>query len=66
MPSIEINKTIEVEIDVYCDTCGSGLCGTINVDNRRGAFRVPVCQNCIDEKDLIIKELEDKISLLGA
>lgn len=48
MPSIEV----DVEIEVYCEKCGAGLCGQTTAvrTHRRGlpAFRVQPCQACLD------------------
>jgi len=41
----------EVEFEVYCATCGNGLCNQSNGSNSRRMSRVDVevCQNCIDK-----------------
>lgn len=43
---------IDVEIEVYCDQCGAGLCGQTTAVNtlRRGApsFRVAPCERCLE------------------
>ncbi len=45
MPDISVN------IDVYCDRCGAGLCQQTSVNNYRGnqSFSVAPCQTCLDE-----------------
>ena len=58
MPSIKLCQEIEVNIDVYCATCGAGLCHTVIVNNRRETFSVPVCQDCMAKKDEEIEELK--------
>lgn len=41
---------ISVEIELYCDTCGDGICGTgvATYTRRQPAFRIPACQICVD------------------
>ena len=58
---IEVNHVEEVNIEVWCGTCGAGLCGNTSVDNRRMSFTVDACPNCIAEKDERIKELEEEL-----
>lgn len=66
MPDIKIKQEVECEvnIDVYCGTCGKGLCGNTTVDNRRMSFTVEACPHCMAEKDEKIKELESVIDEL--
>ena len=68
MPDIKIKQEIEVDvnIDVYCGTCGAGLCGKTTVDNRRMSFTVEACPDCMADKDEIIKKLEEEIEQLKA
>ena len=63
MPVITTKQTVEIDTDisVYCDTCGAGLCQTVRVDHARDSFHVPVCADCIKEKDDIIIDLEKQI-----
>lgn len=60
MPTV--TQTIETEIEVYCQTCGEGLCNyTESTEGRTRhvpQFRVEVCWKCIEEKEEIIKDLE--------
>lgn len=74
MPSfddIEVTVTgnITVDFEVYCDTCGHGLCMLTNTGithNRRQLFlKVEVCPICIKEKNDEIDELKIKIKELG-
>lgn len=67
MPAITTKHTVEIETDisVYCDTCGSGLCRTVRVDHVKEAFFVPVCKDCMEEKELQIEELEKEIKNLN-
>jgi len=43
---------IDVEIEVYCDKCGAGLCGqttAVNTHNRHApSFRVQPCERCLE------------------
>ena len=66
MPIITVKQTLDIDadIDIYCDTCGDGLCNTVIVNNKRQSFSVPVCENCIREKNFIISDLEDQIKIL--
>ncbi len=68
MPEIkvEVNHIEEVNIDVWCGTCGAGLCRDTTVDNRRMSFTVEACPKCMAEKDEKIKELEGIIERLEA
>ena len=54
MPDI----TITQNIDVWCGTCGKGLCSVSSVDSKRGAITVEACPYCMKEKDDYIAELE--------
>lgn len=44
--------SVEIEIEVYCATCGAGLCGKTDVVKTRSrgqdSFRVEACEVCID------------------
>lgn len=57
MPIID---DIEIEIEVYCNTCGNGLCldTTYTTGRTRGVrqFRVEVCKKCMKYKD---EEIDD-------
>ena len=66
MPTIQYE--VEIEIEVYCATCGNGLCLNTEstVGRNRGVrqFRVKVCDDCIYEKEKEINELKDRINEL--
>jgi hypothetical protein len=66
MPDIKIKQEVEYEvnIDVYCGTCGNGLCRYTDVNDRRMSFTVEACPHCMAEKDEKIKELESIIDEL--
>ncbi len=40
---------IELEIELYCNTCGEGICGlgTATYNRRQPCFRIDACRNCI-------------------
>ena len=65
---VEMSTKIDVEFEVYCGTCGAGLC--IESDTRRSRGRnylqvtVNACPSCIKEKEDYIKDLENQISEL--
>lgn len=64
MPSFDT----EIEFEVYCDTCGTGLCNdsTATIGRSRGVrqVRVKVCYNCMDKKDSEISDLKQEIESL--
>lgn len=45
--------TAEIDIEIYCGTCGAGLCNqsTFNTSRNRGypQFRVDVCADCLEK-----------------
>jgi hypothetical protein len=64
--------TFELEFEVFCATCGAGLC---NVSDTRSSYRrhmpqvtVEACENCIDNaKEPLeeeIRELKEEIEEL--
>lgn len=67
MPSFDDNITIEFE--VYCDTCGTGLCNdsTVTIGRSRGIrqVRVKACYSCMDKKDDEISDLKAEIEELN-
>jgi Zn-finger nucleic acid-binding protein len=69
MPEIllDLNAVVreEINIDVYCGTCGAGLCQVTTVDNRRRSFSVDACPDCMARKDEKIKELEEEIDRIN-
>lgn len=71
MPSVTIKHDAEVEVDieVYCGTCGEGICSDSKVELRRNwgeCVRVTAtCKNCVkecDELKLRIDELEQQLA----
>lgn len=51
MPSFDYQpEQVEIDFDVYCGTCGHGLCGQSFTSERKGRFRVDVeaCSKCLE------------------
>ena len=42
----EITGEVRMDIEVWCDTCGAGLCRTVNV--RGTDLHVPPCAKCME------------------
>lgn len=49
MPEIEVN--IEVNIELYCDTCGAGICSLATATKTRNrqepCFLIKACETCM-------------------
>jgi hypothetical protein len=47
MPEIEVN------IELYCETCGAGICGLGTATKTRGqaCFRIEACDKCVSNAD---------------
>ncbi|MEK9207289.1 MAG: hypothetical protein AAB922_02325 [Patescibacteria group bacterium] len=49
MPEIAVN------IEVYCASCGDGICNTVESTKTRNrgepCFRVPACEKCVEAAD---------------
>lgn len=58
---IEIIQNIDVDFEVYCNTCGERLCSEsyTKVDNNNGYLKlfVNACPYCIEEINMEIKKL---------
>jgi hypothetical protein len=77
MPTFEgVEITVDVDFEVFCGTCGEGLCyeSSTRLSRNRGHAQVEVnaCPSCIREKDeeiaslkVQIEELELTIELCG-
>jgi hypothetical protein len=73
MPTFEVEatltQTIDVDFEVYCGTCGTGLCyeSSTRRSRNRGYNQVEVnaCPNCIEEKDKEIEALKAEIEELN-
>jgi hypothetical protein len=67
MPTITTEETvkIELEFEVYCNTCGAGLCGETTVKGHTyPQVKVNVCPDCMKDKDEEIKGLQEEIKQL--
>lgn len=44
---------IGVDIELYCDTCGSGICanGTATYTRNQPCFRIDACQKCMSNAE---------------
>jgi len=65
---IEVSQKIDIDFEVYCGTCGAGLCGESDTrkSRNRGYLQVSVnvCPECMKEKDEEIKYLKSEIDAL--
>lgn len=71
MPSFNVPvKDVEFEFEVYCKTCGEGLCNESEVTEtytrRMSNIRVNVCPECMKKKDDEIADKEKDIERLEA
>ena len=61
---IEVTQKIDIDFEVYCNTCGTGLCSESDTrkSRNRGYLQVSVnvCPNCMKEKDEEIKNLQSE------
>lgn len=66
--AVQVNTEIDIDFEVYCGTCGEGLCGESDTrkSNNRGYLQVTVnaCPNCMAEKEREIDELKEEIKSL--
>jgi peptidoglycan hydrolase CwlO-like protein len=53
MPTI----TTDIDFEVICDECGTGLCSSTRVKN--STAYVEPCPKCMAQKDYEIKELQE-------
>lgn len=64
----QITERIDIDFEVYCGTCGAGLCGESETRKSRGRgylqVSVNVCPDCMKEKEDEIKNLQDEIEKL--
>lgn len=46
--------SIDVDIELYCDTCGKGICGlgTATRTRNQPAFRIEACDTCVEQADI--------------
>lgn len=63
--NVEVSVTTDIEFEVYCGTCGAGLCGESETrrSSRRGYLQVTVnaCPTCMAQKD---QEREEEVERL--
>lgn len=65
---VELIHEVDIDFEVFCGTCGAGLCH--ESDTRKSRSRnylqvtVNACPKCLEVRDEIIKELQDEISEL--
>jgi len=65
--NVPVETTIDVEFEVYCWTCGAGLCGeSKTVRSSRGYLKVMVnvCPVCMMAKDDEIENLKYELKEL--
>lgn len=63
--NVEVQTTIDVDFEVFCGTCGEGLCSESDTRNRNFLqVTVNACPTCMDEKEEEIKELKAQIESL--
>lgn len=57
---------ITVDFNVYCGTCGEGLCSSTSVDQNHGRVdvTVDVCPACTQKALQEVNKLEDEIESL--
>lgn len=66
---LEVTVTTTVDFEVFCGTCGEGLCSESSTrkSRSRGYLQVEVnaCPSCIERKDEEIEELKQQIEELS-
>ena len=73
MPTIKTTYTVpeedhdvEIDFEVYCRTCGCGLCNETEVKGHQAPqLRVNVCPDCMKEKDDEIAKKNNEIQELN-
>jgi hypothetical protein len=62
---VEVSHNVDIEFEVYCGTCGAGLCQESDTRNsrRRSFLQVTVnaCPDCMSKKQEEIDNLKDEI-----
>lgn len=65
---VEVTTRVDIDFEVYCGTCGTGLCGESDTRMSRNRNYVQVtvnaCPNCMSKKDEEIENLEYRIEEL--
>ncbi|HPD55534.1 MAG TPA: hypothetical protein PLR11_01835 [Candidatus Paceibacterota bacterium] len=61
---IEITQKIDIDFEVFCGTCGAGLCSESDTRRSRGRgylqVTVNVCPYCMQKKEDEIEELKSE------
>ena len=49
MPEIEVTVVGSVDIELYCEKCGEGICanGTATLTRGHPCFRIDPCEKCL-------------------
>jgi len=63
MPSFNID--MDWDFEVWCKTCGHGLCNVTDVNRNQKGIEVEVCPSCMKEKDNEIENLNSEIDDLN-
>ena len=65
---IEVTTRVDIDFEVYCGTCGVGLCSESDTRMSRSRnyaqITVNACPNCMDKKDEEIEKLKYEIEQL--
>jgi len=66
---VEVVTSISVDFEVFCGTCGVGMCNESDTRSSRGRgyaqVTVNACDNCIEAaREEIRSDLEDQIQVL--
>ena len=66
--AVEITTSIDIDFEVFCGTCGEGLCYESNTRRSRNRgfaqVEVNVCPSCMKKKDEEIESLKYQIEEL--
>lgn len=64
--NVEVSAYVDVDFEVYCGTCGEGLCSESDTRNSRNRnylqVTVNACPKCIAKKEEEINELRELLS----
>jgi hypothetical protein len=63
--NVEVSHQVDIDFEVYCGTCGAGLCSESDTRHSRNRnylqVTVNACPKCIAEKQEEIDNLKDEI-----
>lgn len=67
--NVEVQATVDIEFEVFCEQCGAGLCGESNTrsSRNRGTPQVTVnpCSHCVaSAKEDIRDQMQEEIDKL--